>query len=269
MEESDLFGIQNPETEEFGFVSVMGMAEEHFAVGVYLGAEGLYQFLSFQQMAPYVDPLDLLQMPQLQASFENRSQLEKQDRDTIKALRFKFRGRHAWPLFRHYHPGLVPWFIDGPQARFLAHALEQLLDVAPRFETNPSLLDHDDIETYLVRVPRKEDDNLTWDDQMMQIPPPELAPMEFELDSTLLDAVRQLPKQRSQIEVDCFMLPMPVGEQGSRPFYPYIVMLVDHGEGMILGFDMLQPLPSVEAMWSKVPDTFLRQLANTGMRPSN
>ena len=44
MEETDVFGIQNPKTDELGFVSVMGMLGEHYAIAVYLGAEALNRF---------------------------------------------------------------------------------------------------------------------------------------------------------------------------------------------------------------------------------
>ncbi len=44
MDESELFGVQSPETGELGFVSIMGMAGEHFAVAVYQGAKGCTAF---------------------------------------------------------------------------------------------------------------------------------------------------------------------------------------------------------------------------------
>jgi hypothetical protein len=68
MSETDLFGVQNPETGEIGFVSVMGMLGEHYAVAVYLGPEGLYGFWRFQEMVPFDSPEDLLGIPQLQVS---------------------------------------------------------------------------------------------------------------------------------------------------------------------------------------------------------
>src|SRR5215216_6837141 len=35
MTETDVFGVQDPETEEIGFVNVMGMLGEHFGVSLY------------------------------------------------------------------------------------------------------------------------------------------------------------------------------------------------------------------------------------------
>src|SRR3954470_9743139 len=54
MDERQVFGVQNPETGELGFVSLMGMAREHFAVAVYLGAEGLYGFWEIE-VAPSLE----------------------------------------------------------------------------------------------------------------------------------------------------------------------------------------------------------------------
>lgn len=42
--ETDIFGVQNPEADEIGFVSVMGMAGEYYSIAVYLGPVGLYSF---------------------------------------------------------------------------------------------------------------------------------------------------------------------------------------------------------------------------------
>ena len=48
MTETHIFGVKNPEKEEIGFISIMGMAGEHYAISVYLGAEGLYGFWGLQ-----------------------------------------------------------------------------------------------------------------------------------------------------------------------------------------------------------------------------
>ena len=76
MTEADVFGVRSPETGELGFVSVMGMLGEHYAVSLYLGSEGIHGFLDLQAMGPFADPNDLIQIPQLQAAFEDRGELD-------------------------------------------------------------------------------------------------------------------------------------------------------------------------------------------------
>jgi hypothetical protein len=92
MTETDVFGVRSPESGELGFVSVMGLLGEHYAVSLYLGSEGIHGFLDLQEMGPFADPGALIQIPQIQASFENREELEKRDREIIKDLGLKFRG---------------------------------------------------------------------------------------------------------------------------------------------------------------------------------
>lgn len=58
-----------------------------------------------------------------------------------KQLNLKYRGRQAWPQFRSYRPGCFPWHLEREEVQTLIIALEQLLEVAPRFENYPELLE--------------------------------------------------------------------------------------------------------------------------------
>jgi len=89
MQEDDVFGVAHPETAEIGFVSVMGALGEHLAVAVYLGASAWARFLALQQAPQGVldeHPELLLEIPQLQASFEDRGELEEWDRRLLRGL---------------------------------------------------------------------------------------------------------------------------------------------------------------------------------------
>jgi hypothetical protein len=86
MSEDRVFGVQSPETDQLGFVSVMGMLGEHFSIAVYLGAAGLYGFWSIEAEQEGDYPERILEIPQLQASWEDRNTLRKEDRELIKEL---------------------------------------------------------------------------------------------------------------------------------------------------------------------------------------
>ena len=85
----------------------MGNLGEHLAVAHYLGAEGIEGFWRMNEGVSDVAE-DIFRVPHLQASFEDRNVLTQKDRDEIKALVLKFRGRQAWPMFRSYRPGFYP-----------------------------------------------------------------------------------------------------------------------------------------------------------------
>jgi hypothetical protein len=268
MTETDVFGVRSPETGELGFVSVMGLLGQHYAVSLYLGSEGIHGFLDLQEMGPLADPGALIQIPQLQASFENREELDKRDRQVIKELGLNFRGRNAWPMFRSYRPSLFPWFLEAGEVRFLSCALEQLADVAPRFREDSSLLEPSGGESYLLRAPRQEGRRRRWEDASIGVPPLDAPPIEVEMEVPKIKSLGRLPRGEVRLEVDFFMFPAPVQDEGDRPYFPHMLLVVDAGSGMVLGSDLLTPHPSLEAMWGRVPENLADQLFAMDLAPA-
>ena len=267
MTETDVFGVRSPETGELGFVSVMGLLGEHYAVSLYLGSEGIHGFLDLQEMGPFADPGALIQIPQIQVSFENREELDKRDREIIKELGLKFRGRNAWPMFRSYRPSLFPWFLEAGEVRFLSCALEQLANVAPRFREDSSLLEPSGGERYLLRAPRQEGGRRLWEDASTGVPSLDAPPIEVEMEVSKIEALGRLPRGEVRREVDFFMFPAPVQDEGGRPYFPHMLLVVDAGSGMVLGSELLTPRPSLEAMWGRVPENLADQLFALELAP--
>jgi hypothetical protein len=159
MYDSDLFGVQNPANGEVGYCCIMGNLGEHYALGVYLGTEGLAGYLYIQSGAAESPDMSVLYIQKcLMASYEYRDMLEQRDRALIKELGLKFRGRNAWPLFRSYYPGYHPWLLTSAEARFLTIALEQAANVALRYRDDRLLLSPPREGQYFVRVPEQRAD---------------------------------------------------------------------------------------------------------------
>ncbi len=267
MTETDVVGVQDPKTEEIGFVSVMGILGEHYGVSLYPNPEALYKFWALEEAGSEINPNALLEIPQVQVSFEDRGELENRDRKVIKELGFKFRGRKEWPMFRSYRPGFFPWFLEAEEARSLAEALNQLLEVAPRFREDRSLLAPDE-ESYLIRVAHREGGTHVWEDEVIEVPPPEPVLIQIEMDPGALESLERLPQSGHEFEMDFFMFPTLIqGEKGARPVFPYMLLSVDAGSGMVLGTELLEPVPSLETMWGSVPLAVAGQLAGLGLRP--
>ena len=269
MTEDAVFGVQNPETGELGFVSVMGTRGEHFSIAVYLGAEGLYGFWKAENASHYDSPEIILEVPQLQASFENRKELDTKDRATIRKLSLRFRGQNAWPMFRSYRPGYFPWFLEADEANFLRHALEQTLDVTTRYSEDPALLDSQNEDNeYLARVPIKDGDFIVWEDQHIVVPPPETNPIEISMDRQALEKLRRLPRGKNIVEIDFFLFLEPIQDtKNTRPYFPYTLLLVDKKSDFILETKLLHVKTSLEAMWGYIPSHVVRTLANKRISP--
>lgn len=268
MQEDDLFAVQNPDTGENGFVSIMGSGGEHFAVGVYLGTEALMGFWMMQQM-PAFDMEMFLSFRQLQLSFEDREIVEEEDRAVMKELGLKFRGRNAWPIFRSFQPGYLPWLINPAEARFLIHALEQTLQVAPRVRGNPDLLEMADNDTYFGRVVRLKGGQPVWSDEAIVVSAPERTSIELPMNETLLEAVAAKPQRRGfTLELDTIGLEMIVGDDEGRPYMPTMLLGVDAKSGMVLIHEFLNPAGGPLDMLGSIPATLVEQMAAWDNRPA-
>lgn len=267
MDETEVFGVQNPEADELGFVSVMGALGEHLSVAVYRGREGLYRFWNLLHMEGTGSGAEILSVPHLQASFEDRSELTERDRDVIKRLGLKFRGRQAWPLFRSYRPGYFPYYLEAHEARFLTHALEQTLQVAPRIREDPGILEPDGEQEYLARVPHEEGDGLVWEDHVVSVLPPEPELISMLTDFDALERLQELPRRPMTVEIDMFVYPARIGERGARLRYAYQLLAVESRSGFVLGSEMLVPDPTEKAMYGRVPASVSRLLAGAGVLP--
>ena len=267
--ESEFFGVQDPSTGEQGFISTMGMNGEHYSIAAYRGAEGLYGYWHMADAGPFGNPEEILEVPQLQLSFEDRSTLTDHDRAIIKELGLKFRGRNSWPMFRSFRPGFFPWYLNKKEAHFLIHILEQTLNVLARYKEDETLLDPITDETYLVRIADESEEGLTWRDEMMEVLPPKFASVDITIEGPILEAFLNLEQAVRIVDADVFMFPGQIQEKpGKRPYFAYMLMIVEPETGMVFGTELLSPFPSLEAMWGKVPEALFKAMNNVGIYPN-
>jgi hypothetical protein len=251
MSETDVFGIEDPESAKIGWVSVMGALGEHFSIALY---PDVVTFHRMRRLTPHDmrnDPAQFLNVPHLQASFEDRGFVQAQDRRIIEELGLRFRGRNAWPVFRSYRPGYHPWYLEPEEVLRLSVALEQLLNVAPRFLENPSLLPSSEKDRYLVRRLNREGRE-RWEDISILIPePPPIPPVAPPIPPNV-GALKRLPRKKMSIEVEFSGFPIKIGEEGDRPRFPYLFLAVEGEKGLVLGFDFIEVVSGMEAALAEV-----------------
>jgi hypothetical protein len=267
MLDSDVFGVQNPANGEIGYCCVMGHLGEHFALGVYLGTEGLETYLKIQNREITEDDIEAFMSQKcLMASFEDRDALSEEDRKIIKRLGLRFRGRNQWPLFRKYQPGYPPWYLAKDEAEYLALALRQAIEVSLRFREDPDILIHRKRNHYLVRVPRKTDGRWQWRDEWLKPAPVEESKiMVPPINEVRLQRIKKTIKRRGGTwEADFFFSPTPVREGKERPYYPYAAIYVDSYSGLILHADMVKPTEHT----TEFPNSVMGLIENVGMRPN-
>ena len=266
MDEGMVFGVRSGDSEEPHFVSVMGQAGQHLAVAVYLGLEGLRGFREMSlREAPSVE--QLLEVPNLQASFEDLGELEAEDLAIVKELGLSFRGRNAWPLFRCFRPGFCPWFIEAWEADVLANVLEQVLELAPRVRQDPSVLGPGDGRTFLVRMEAGGSGAAAWAEHSETILLPAAVPVAAPVDGGAVKRLRRLARGDHPVEVSLFASMATIQAGRERPRNPYVLLVVDSVTGMVLGADVLEVETDLQAMLARVPEQLCGVLERAGQVP--
>jgi hypothetical protein len=231
--ETDIFGVQNPRTGGNGYCCIMGELGEVLALAVYLGAEGLSGYHAILDGHVTAETSDMMFIQDcLMASFENKDALEKDDKALAKKLGILAQGKRAWPMFRRYEPGYLPWFIQKDEVIYLTAALQQVKDVCLRLRADNALLHSSEKDFYLVRVY----DNLSnrWQDAWLKPEPlKQKALPTASVDDLRLQRIKNKLKRTPAVwEVDFFYALAPIAS-GDRPYYPYAVMIADSESGFI------------------------------------
>lgn len=268
MNEFDFFGVQDPISDNIGFVSVMGGLGEHFAIGIYPGAKGLQAFRSMQ--ASMNDAAgraqEFLSTAQLQLSFETKSMLERADIQQIKALGLKYSGKSGWPMFRSYRPSFYPWLLEEEEMQVMLHALEQALIVFQDLTRNPSLLSSLAADYYLIRTPIEKNEGIVWENLVkLVLPSSDSLAVVTQIPS--LSRLQQVKNRVGRIEMDFRLFTTPVREGSNRPFFPHLLMAIDAEGGFVLGVEMLSPIPSHELMWGSVAEKLCSWLVKMNVVP--
>lgn len=264
MWDSQIWGIRNPDTGEIGYASVMGRLGEHLALAIYHGSEGLSGWYRLSQNAEPENETILLEIPHMQASFEDRNGLTDKDRQVIKSLGLKFRGRQEWPLFRSYVPGYLPWYLTLAEARFLTIALEQTVEMAERLLQDPDALDRQAEGLFLVRTRTEQG----WKEEWLEPEPIPARATRMLEEGAAAAIVQQYPARIKRVEVDLYGLTTIQEERGTRPYLGYHLMVVESESHMILGSGLLVADPSLDDMWAKLPGLFVQTMLRFGHLPA-
>lgn len=262
LREDDIFAIDDPESGERGFVSVMGAGGQYRSIAVYRGVEGLFGFWNLLVAEDDGSPEMLLEIPQLQLSFGSRRDLERHDREVVRQLGMTFKvGAH--PQFRSGRPGYMPWILEAAEMSFMACMLEQTLALLPRL---PQALPESEGPggPYLLRTRRGE----AWAEETTRVPPPPPRRIAIEVEGEIMRRIEPLATSGSAFEADFFISPAIVAPKGERPHPAYVLLVVDSASTLVVGVKTFSPAPNLEAMWGSVAAAFLEVCAAAECLPA-
>ena len=188
-------------------------------------------------------PESLYSMNAVSAMLADREHLSQADRDTIRDLGLRYRGRGRWPLFSSARPGYVPWRLDSDEAVLLTQALRSVKDAVALVENEELTLQSGEApRPVLVQDPHDGRWQYRW--SLLRLPPP-LPDPDYPDTERIMQLAESKPRSASVWELGIFHLGSPVQEsKGERPYLPVIALMVDPDSTLIIPEYSTGPNPS-------------------------
>ncbi|MCX6223622.1 MAG: hypothetical protein NTV01_02515 [Bacteroidia bacterium] len=266
--ETDIFGIRSPLTGKDYFISIMGSNHEVYALSAYEGSEALGRFWNLENSAGVLGADAILTIPHFIISLDDRDIVPDDQVKIIRELGITYRGKKAWLTFSRIDAGFFPATPAGEQLNELQVILEQSFDVLKRVKDDPSFIhsDGDPEDDYLFREAAAAGEIPEWKDVHRGITM-EKVRISYEFDPALIPLMQSMMNHRIPLQADLVLLPRPVHEKGSRPYFPATLFLVDGKSGMILGAEIIPPKPDYHSILSRIPQTLLKMLTRAKACP--
>ncbi len=279
--DEEILAVEDPETGELKFLSVLGAGGEVYAVQLYYPPDGYRFWRRYFEGGHPQDPNVLLRsMHLVDVEFVDGPELEEADRVLYRLADFPKprRGGLQWMRFRYYHPRKVPWVLPAALAPDLTRALRLLGGLETVFRDKRALADlYGRLPTARRRVPEtlpvfrlrrggNADDAGSWDLVDARIPwdkadePP--APFRPPLEEIALLAGLPVAEETWEIGADYMRQPVMTPEGPVRAILALIVRTAD-------GFAFP---PHIEDDWRLPPDRvvwnlFRETAGRCGYRP--
>lgn len=228
----DILLLELPGQNETVYCSISGMAGMDYNISIYPGTEAYLRLKRIIDQDAYQPELLMLEMDCLTCHFGSREDIDPEDREVMKQLGLRFRGRNQWIYFRAMKPGHFPWYLDAGQAELLISALQNVAMLCLCYMEGKLPVDFEAGETLLRFYDSKKE---LWMNAVVPMPQPKLERSFHISDELLLPRLKKCPKTAVKLEVDSFYLPIHVQEnKKSPPAGMYTTLLADRESGMIL-----------------------------------
>lgn len=255
--DDQLIAIWSEAINDYAYCSIMGNAGESYGVTCFLGSRGLLSFFDIIDSDPYEDnPALLFNQYSVTVNFNNRDDLDEEEYELIKKLGRKYRGKYQWPSFVSMIPDQLPWRINQEECLLLTEILlkldtflsdtENLSEKVPSFGGTMLAIDENEALIYL------STDELI--EEALQEPV-------LELDISEIEWKRMRKKAESaggkEVELALIQMGEPVqNTPDSRPFLPYILILVEHETGAVLHYDLAESVYYAEGVQQAIYQLF-------------
>lgn len=278
MYDSDIFGVQHPDSGAIGFCSIIGREKDVVGLAIYKGFKGLAGYEQVLESVHHEYPTyDLFALQEyLLISFHPPQTLDSKERARIQqlGLPFPIQSEPLWPRFMDHSTGYVPWPIQTEsEATFLMHAMRETMFIAQEIQQDEDYLEapSEREETLLVR--KRMNGTPLWQNHRIQVPAtlPKLPHIEVN-QLYLISNCLNLPRLATSWLLELFFFPVPTQEaetqlskQAQRPYYPIVLLVVDLQSGETLSQTIFHP----DELSSQLVFSFVEMAKRLGNLPNS
>jgi len=233
LRESERITLLLPGRDEPVYIVVMGNAELTYGIGIYPGYDSFGRLLRMTASEPDEDDISIaFEQHCINLYFGDREELESRDKNVIKQLGLKFRGRNEWPYFRSMKPGFMPWYINHEEAELTIAALQNFAMAFIAYLKQDRKIDFEGGETILRFFDSGTD---LWFNSVVEMPPvPFIRPKLMITDDLLIARLKKKQKIRAKLGFAMTYLPVPIQDRNERPKIPRMAVLIDLADEKII-----------------------------------
>lgn len=249
--DSDMFAVKLS-NGEIGYISIMGAAGEHFALGLYIGDDGFNSYRKIAESDEFglsdceLGETDLCQ-DCLQCSFEDRQWLSEDEYEEVKAYArensIRLTGKNSYPKFTKYKPDCYPWFLQTKEEQeLLCQALSAAIEVSKLLDEDKIAIEEIDFDDDAYTMPLLELKGEKYTLSNVKIPDEKAVEYpEPQLDEVTLARLKKVKKQDIW-ECRLVRLPEPVqSAPDEMPKLPVMLIVGESKSGIVI-----PPIPVVD-----------------------
>jgi len=214
--DQDLILMEDPQSQQICYCSIMGALGEVFSLHVYVGAEGYRLFRKIAAGKPMSVGEFVASQQGVSVEFVKPSELTTPDRKMLQAFNYSTKRGGMAPMFRALRPGYYPWYATEQEGKLLARCMQAVLAFCRSMPVGDSSY-WDGADVYPLFIPTADGQN-DYEIEKVSAPEPPLAPAQVpEVDETLLAKVRERNYAvAGALEVDHFFGAGMVGNKDER-----------------------------------------------------
>lgn len=244
-------------TDEDAYISILGHGGETYGISVYEGEKGFDKFkmLAAQQELNISPQMAMYMQDNLTLYLGDREELSKKQRDIIKELGYKYRGKNQWLYFMSFKTNYMPYNFDSEEVDRMTVYLSKLKNALNLYFKEKPDIDFEQGYT------------LCYSDKKNRITTKKIDCYDFGFngiqmadDVDLVNDLKKIPKTLGTLEIDILPMFITINDKAyDRPANPSMCMIVDKESGMVMSSEMSTPETGVFGNFANtVISTFFR-----------